>query len=288
MPNDNEIPAGRSGPDEDEWNDFVRRVEAEDPARQPSSGAGLAPRPRRVWPLNLGLALLAAGAAFGVLKYTTGSPEDGGTVSAPAASAPAKSAAVAPSAAPSAVPSAVPSRGNAVAAAGARPMMPLAELFPAKVKGGPGTTFTRVGSVVMESCTEPAGVGHRLAAMIDDSAGCVGEQTALYKDDRENQFTLAVFTMKDPRDTLRMVSELAMAFDDYQVAVQVPPAGSGLATLPADSGLVQGFVGNGRVMLVAMGQWSDGRTADFQSLVDRMQPLQDEVSRKIGAHEQAG
>ncbi|MCY0924236.1 hypothetical protein OS965_40100 [Streptomyces sp. H27-G5] len=35
------------------------------------------------------------------------------------------------------------------------------------------------------------------------------------------QFTLAVFTMKDPRDTLRMVSELPMAFDDYQFAVQV-------------------------------------------------------------------
>ncbi|MFE9629404.1 hypothetical protein [Streptomyces sp. NPDC006463] len=274
MPNNHEIPAGPSGPD-DEWNDFVRRFEAEESGLQPP------PRARRVWPLNLGLALMAAGAAFVVLKYTGASADDGTAAPAPAASAPAR-------ATTSAAPSIAPSRGTVAAAGGTRPMMPLAELFPADVKGASGATFTRLGSTVMESCTEPDGVGPRLAAMIEDSAGCVGEQIAFYKDDRNNQFNVAVFTMKDPQDTLKLVTELAMAFDDYQVAVQAPPAGSGLPPLPADSGLVQAFTGHGRVMVVAMGQWSDGRTADFQKLVDRMKPLQDAVSQKVGAHEGKG
>lgn len=278
MSNNNEIPTGRSGRGDDEWNDFVRRFEAEGSGLQPG------PRPRRVWPLNLALALalalVAAGAAFVVLKYTGVSPGDGTAAPVPAASAPAR--------ATSAVPSTAPSRGTAAAAADTRPMMPLAELFPAEVKGASGATFTRLGSTVMESCTEPDGVGPRLAAMIDDSAGCVGEQIALYKDDRNNQFNMAVFTMKDPQDTLRVVTELTMAFDDYQVAVQAPPAGSGLPSLPADSGMVQAFTGHGRVMVVAMGQWSDGRTADFQQLVDRMKPLQDAVSQRVGAHESTG
>lgn len=276
MPNNNEIPAGRSGPDDDEWNDFVRRFEAE--------GSGLQsaprPRPRRVRPLNLGLALVAAGAAFAVLKYTGVSADDSTAAPAPAASVPAR--------ATSAAPSTAPSRGTVAAVGGTRPMAPLAELFPAEVKGASGAAFTRLGSTVMESCTEPDGVGPRLAAMIEDSAGCVGEQIALYEDDRNNQFNVAVFTMKDPQDTVRLVTELAMAFNDYQVAVQAPPAGSGLPRLPADSGLVQAFTGHGRVMVVAMGQWSDGRTADFQQLVDRMKPLQDAVSQKVGAHEGRG
>ncbi|THA47730.1 hypothetical protein [Streptomyces sp. A1136] len=66
----------------------------------------------------------------------------------------------------------------------------------------------------MDSCTEPDEVGRRPAAMIEDSAGC---------------------------------------FDDYQVAVQAPPPGSGLPALPADTGLVQAFSGHRRVMVVAMG-----------------------------------
>ncbi|MFG2985470.1 hypothetical protein ACGFYQ_30135 [Streptomyces sp. NPDC048258] len=182
MPNNNEIPTGRSGQGDDEWNDFVRRFEAED------SGLQSAPRPRRAWPLNLALALVAAGAAFAVLKYTGVSPDagDGAAAPAPAASTPAR--------ATSAAPSTAPSRGTAAVAADTRPMVPLAELFPAQVKGASGATFTRLGSTVMESCTERDGVGPRLAAMIDDSAGCVGEQIALYKDDRNNQFNMAVFS----------------------------------------------------------------------------------------------
>ncbi|MFD9569236.1 hypothetical protein ACFWBI_05255 [Streptomyces sp. NPDC059982] len=278
MTDNNETPTGGNTPD-DEWNDLVRRFEAERSALPDAPVAAPPAAPRRVWPLNLALALVAAGAAFGVLKYTgaAGSSDDGGAATArPAVSGPAREA------------PAAPARGAAATAAGTRPMVPLADLFPAGVGGDSGTAFTRLGSTVMESCTEPEGVGPRLAAMIEDGAGCVGEQIALYKDDRNNQFNLAVFTLKDPGDTVRIVTELGMAFDDYQVAVQGPPRGSGLPALPADSGLVQAFTGHGRVMVVAMGQWSDGRTADFQQLVDRMRPLQDAVSRKVATYEDAG
>ncbi|MGW0859636.1 hypothetical protein, partial [Streptomyces sp. NPDC002690] len=123
---------------------------------------------------------------------------------------------------------------------------------------------------------------------IGAGAGCVGEQVALYEDDQKNQFSLAVFTMKDPGDTVKAIKELSSAFDDYQVAVQAPPPGSDLPTLPADSGLVQAFDGYGRVMTVGMGQWSDGRDADLQQLVDRLGPLQRAVSDKAAAYEGSG
>lgn len=280
MPNNHEMPNGRSGRDDDEWNDFVRRFEAEGADGTNGSALRPAPRPRRVWPRNLALALAAAGATLAVLKYTGSSPYEG-------TAAPAQTASTPTGAAPAA-PSTAPKRGAQAAVIDTRPMTPLADLFPAEVKGASGATFTRLGSKALESCTEPGSVGPRLAAMIKGGAGCVGEQIAFYKDDRNNQFNMAVFTMKDQRDTLRVVTELGMAFDDYQVAVQAPPAGSGLPALPADSGLVQSFSGYGRVMVVALGQWSDGRTADFQRLVDGMKPLHDEVARRVGAHEGTG
>ncbi|MFG2616909.1 hypothetical protein ACGFXC_04740 [Streptomyces sp. NPDC048507] len=278
MTEDDETPAGRNTPD-DEWNDLVRRFEAER-AALPDAPAAVPPAaPRRVWPLHLALALVAAGAAFGVLKYTGASSGDGGGVvgaARPAVTAAAREG------------SAAPARGAAAGPAGARPLVPLADLFPAGIEGTSGTAFTRVGSAVLASCTEPDAVGPRLAAMIRDGAGCAGEQTALYKDEGNNQFTLAVFTLEDPVDAVHIVARLGTAFDDYQVAVQGPPPGSGLATLPPDSGLVQGFGSSGRVVVVALGQWSDGRTADFQRLVDRMTPLRDAVARKAAAYEDAG
>ncbi|MFE2855462.1 hypothetical protein ACFXJO_30645 [Streptomyces lavendulae] len=273
MPNNPEIPTGRNGRDDDEWNDFVRRFEEERAYGTEGSAPGPASGPRRAWPRNLALALVAAGVTLVVLKYTGSSPYEG-------AAAPDRTA--------SAHSGAAPAAPAAPAVLDTRPMAPLDELFPAEVKGASGATFTRLGSKALESCTEPDSVGPRLAALIEDGAGCVGEQIAFYKDDRNNQFNMAVFTMKDQRDALRVVTELTIAFDDYQVAVQAPPAGSGLPALPADSGLVQAFSGHGRVMVVALGQWSDGRTADFQRLADGMGPLQGEVSRRVAAHEGTG
>ncbi|MFC9295446.1 hypothetical protein ACFTWH_04735 [Streptomyces sp. NPDC057011] len=266
MPKNHEIPTGPGGSDEDKWN--ALREEYSGWGAMPQEPAPPAARPRRAWPLNTALALLAAGSAFVVLTLMDTSPDT-------------KAPAPAPARAASAAPSPSPSKNTL----DTRPMIPLGDVFPAEVKGASGATFTRLGSVVLESCTEADSIGPRLAALIEDSAGCVGEQVALYKDAQDNQFNLAVFTMKDPKDAVMLTTELAMAFNDYQVAVQGPPPGSGLKTLPADSGLVQAFTGHGRVMVVAMGQWSDGRTADFQQLVDRMGPLQGAVSKKVGDYE---
>ncbi|MGW6913851.1 hypothetical protein ACWGB8_08520 [Kitasatospora sp. NPDC054939] len=38
-------------------------------------------------------------------------------------------------------------------------------------------------------------------------------------------------------------------------------------------------------MVVGLGQWSDGRVADYQKLVDRLQPLLTGVSKGVGAYE---
>ncbi|MFF4007227.1 hypothetical protein [Streptomyces sp. NPDC001717] len=270
------IPAGQGGqdgPDEDKWNvplneAFVQAASIREPAARPGPGKRVGPRRFGPGP-QLALALLAA-AAVVALKITLSSSPSGNDATA------------APSASPSPTSSASPAAGAA-----ARPMVPLADAFPAQVPDGSGGTFTRVGSVVLQTCTEADSVGPRLIAMIKESKGCVGEQIALYKDARNNQYNLAVFTMKDPQDTLRLVTELAMAFDDYQVGAQAPPRGSGLPTLAPDSGMVQSFTGEGRAMVVALGQWSDGRVADYRQLVDLMQPLQRAVSDKVGRYENA-
>ncbi|MGW6710126.1 hypothetical protein ACWGDE_35285 [Streptomyces sp. NPDC054956] len=258
MPERNEIPAGQNGPDEEEWNAFVQAHAASAPSPESLS-------PKRVWPRGVLAVLLLAGLSFVALKFIA-SPFDSGVT--PPSSTGAGAAA---------------SRS----AAAARPVIPLAEAFPAQVPDGAGGTYTRVGSVVLPSCTERDSVGPGLADAISESKGCVGEQIALYKDAHDNQYNLALFTMKDQQDTVRLVTQLSMAFDDYQVGAQAPPPGSGLKVLPPDSGMVQSFTGQGRVMVVGLGQWSDGRVADYPKLVDRLGPLVEAVSARVARHEAA-
>ncbi|WP_316763105.1 hypothetical protein [Streptomyces herbicida] len=257
-----DMPAGHDSRDDDKWNvvlnhDFVRGAtvtEAPAPAR------------KRVWPWVAAPAVLAAAAAFLVLRPTSSSSNE----------------AVAPVSTASA-----PTPGaSRLSTDAARPVIPLTEAFPAHVGGGTGA-FTKLGAAMMKSCTESDSVGPNLAAMIAESKGCVGEEIALYKDAQNNQFNLAIFTMKDPQDTVKLVTQLTMAFDDYEVAAQAPPPGSGLRTLPADSGMVQSFTGHGRAMVVGLAQWSDGRARDYQQLVDHLEPLLKKVSENVTRYESA-
>ncbi|MFF4579534.1 hypothetical protein [Streptomyces sp. NPDC001389] len=274
-------PDGADGPDEDKWNvvldeDFVRGASIHEPA---------APERTRTWPIVLGLCLLMAALALVTLEMTDPADEERVTArprhtpSAPAATgAPAAPAATASPTAPASPP----------ATGTDRPMVPLADVFPSQVPDGAGGAFTLVGAKVLDSCTRPDSVGPRLTRMISEGKGCVGEQVALYKDAQDNQFNLAVFTLRDPRDTVRVVTNLSTALDDYQVGPQAPPPGSGLTTLGPETGLVQSFTGVGRVMVVGLGQWSDGRSGDFQKLVDRLRPLQNEAGARVDRYENAG
>ncbi|WP_457028712.1 hypothetical protein [Kitasatospora sp. P5_F3] len=271
MPNSDRTPPGSDRPGDEAWNvpldeDFIRAATLKE-------GDSLTPpapkRPRPVWPRNAAAALAAAALAFLAFKAVGPSDHQEESVAAPASSSPASPSAPAASPAP----------------LSARPMIALAEAFPAEVKDGSGAVYTKVGAAALTNCTEPDSVGPRLISMINESKGCVGQQVALYKDAQNNQFNLAVFTMKDPLDTVHLVTELSIAFDSYEVGAQAPPPASGLATLPPDSGMVQAFTGQGRAMVVGLGQWSDGRTADFQKLVDRLEPLLKNVSGKVADYE---
>ncbi|MBD3580386.1 MULTISPECIES: hypothetical protein [Streptomyces] len=175
---------------------------------------------------------------------------------------------------------------EAAPSASDRPVIPLADAFPEKVPDGRGGNFTKVGAVTLKSCTEPDSVGPALANMIDAGKGCLGEHVALYKDGQNNQFNLAVFTMRDPQDTVTLVMRLGGNPTDYQVGAQAPPPGSGLKTLPPDSGMVQAFTGQGRSMVVGLAQWADGGTRDYQALVGRLDPLLKDVSNRVARHEQ--
>lgn len=274
MSKNDEITPGRDESEEERWRAFQREFErANGPLEQPAPAP-----PKRVWPRNLALALVAGSLAFAALKLTSAASEDGPTATA-AAEAVKNTPGTTPSPAAPAAPAAT------ATATAPRPMVPLAEVFPERVPDGAGGSFTRVGSAVMPSCTERDSVGPRLAALIESSRGCVGEQIALYKDAQNNQYNLAVFTMKDQQDSVMLVTELTMAFNDYQVGTQAPPRGSGLATLGPETGMVQSFAGYGRVMVVSLGQWSDGRTGNFQKLVDGMQPLQKGVTDRVTRYE---
>ncbi|MFG2919238.1 hypothetical protein ACGF0D_40960 [Kitasatospora sp. NPDC048298] len=239
------------------------------------------PQSQRVWPRNLALAAVAAALTAGACTLLQPADDEGD--SSPAAAAPSSSAA---SAIPSA--SAALTTPSASATPSAGSLLPLDQLFPARVTAAGGEVYTRIGSKAMPSCVEPDSVGPRLIGMIRASKGCLGEQIALYTDSAKNQYNLAVFTMADPVDTVHLVTTLSMAFDDYQVGAQAPPPSAGLTTLPPDSGMVQMFSGAGRAMVAGLGQWSDGRTADYQTLVDKhLDPLQKAIGQAVFAHESA-
>ncbi|KQV24024.1 MULTISPECIES: hypothetical protein [unclassified Kitasatospora] len=281
MPNSDKTPPGSDRPGDEAWNvpldeDFIRAATFKE-------GHSLTPpapkRPRPVWPRNAAAALAAAALAFLALKALGPSDRQEDRAAAPASSSPAALTSTPAASRTTSVPS-----GSAVPLS-ARPMIALTEAFPAEVKDASGAVYTKVGAATLTNCTEPDSVGPRLISMINESKGCVGELVALYKDAQNNQFNLAVFTMKDPLDTVHLVTELTIAFDSYEVGAQAPPPGSGLATLPPDSGMVQAFTGQGRAMVVGLGQWSDGRTADFQKLVDRLEPLLKSVSGKVADYE---
>lgn len=252
-----------------------------DPDQRPD---GTATDPQRVWPRNLGLALAAAAVTAGAFTLLRPSDEGEGATAAAAPSATA-------SPTDTATPSASATASAAAARASATPdasLLPLDQLFPAQVTAAGGEVYTRVGSTVMNSCVEPDSVGPRLIGMIRASKGCLGEQIALYTDGAKNQYNLAVFTMADPKDTVHLVTTLSMAFDDYQVGAQAPPPASGLTTLPPNSGMVQMFSGSGRAMVAGLGQWSDGRAVEYQTLVDKhLSPLQKAVGQAVFAHEAA-
>ncbi|MFJ3788938.1 hypothetical protein [Kitasatospora sp. NPDC090091] len=217
------------------------------------------PEPQRpVWPRNLALSLAAAAAAYGVMS-TVGSSDDGESGHRTASAPPA---------------TAVP--------AADRPAAPLDQVFPTEVKAADGTVYTRVTAKTQLSCPPEGSVGPRLAGLLKQGKGCAGEQTALYRDGHDNRFSLAVFTLRDPRDTAHVLIELAKAAGDPQVPAQTPPVGRGLPALSADSGRVQSFAGVDRVLVVGLGQWSDGRKADYQKLVDRLQPVLTGVTKNIG------
>ncbi|MBW5482473.1 hypothetical protein [Streptomyces bambusae] len=255
------------------------------------------PADKRIWPRNAAWAAAAAAvtvAAF--LALRPAGSADGAAAGAPAATPSATpsataSAGVPAEAAGSASPTASAAASATVAASAApgsgRPVLALDRAFPERVPDGRGGSFTKVGAAHPKSCPAAGSVGQLLASRIAAGQGCLGHQIALYKDAANNQYNLAAFTMRDPADTASLVFGLSRAFDDYQVAAQAPPPASGLPTLPPDSGIVQSFTGQGRVMVVGLGQWSDGRTSDYQKLVEQLGPLLNAVSANYAAHETA-
>ncbi|MDR3032328.1 MAG: hypothetical protein LBV78_04345 [Kitasatospora sp.] len=210
--------------------------------------------------LVLSAAIVLATVGAGAYAYHDRKP-------APAAAPPASSA---PPVSPVSSPSSAPTASD-----GAGAVIPLS-VFPEKVQG-----YTLVADTTDSNCTGADLVTPTLAGLITQAHGCLGIDLALYRDADGNQYRLALFTMKDPTTLPHLINQLALDATHYQVAVQLPPRDSGLRELPPESGFVQGFASYGTGMLIGMAQWSDGRTGDFNELVDRLSPLTDAVIRNV-------
>ena len=257
-------------PGDDLWDEFVRVNEKHRAPHEPSAAERASARlpRRRRWgwvALAGGLVLVAAAGT-----YRFGPWHDAKAVPAAASATASATAAATASAKPTAT------SDDALVA------VTPGQAFPATVPG-----YTRVASAADRSCTGTDSVGPTLAGMIAQGHGCLGLDFGLYKDSANNEYDLAVFTMKDPADAIAVVSSLSAAPTDFQVAVQAPPKGSGLRALPADSGLVQAFSSYGHLVVVGMAQWSDGRSGDFQQLEDKLSPLLGAVTKHAETHDPA-
>jgi hypothetical protein len=232
------------------WNSFVEKFHRE--AAETKAAAGRAnneppeqPRRARTWPRNLLLAVIAGAVTAAVVQYQHLHAHRAVVATAlpgKAAPAPAK-------------------KGEIVL-----PEPATAQIFPASVTGSGGTVYTRVGMARVPSCTTSDMVAPTLAGLIVQSHGCSGLEVALYK---------------DPVDAVTIIGDLSSILTDYEVGTEAPPPGSGLPTLSATSGLVQSFAGVNNVMIVAIGQWSDGRSSDYQQLENLTTPLMNGVSTLV-------
>ncbi|TDU03298.1 hypothetical protein EDD99_1719 [Streptomyces sp. 846.5] len=247
------------------WDSFVKEFEKQNAPHEPSAVERALPpaRRRRRWPwvaLVGCLLLVAAGGAYR-LGYLHLHPARQTSVAAHPVVPAVKAA---------------PTASAAVPLAAVTPD----QAFPATVAG-----YTRVGDAAAANCTGADSVGPTLAGMITQGHGCLGLDFALYKDSSENEYSLAVFTMKNPVDAATIVEALGLHPTDYEVAVQLPPPGSALRDLPASSGLVQAFVSYGHLVVVGMAQWSDGHSSDYQKLENQLSPLLDAVAKQAETHD---
>ncbi|MFD7736111.1 hypothetical protein ACFV6F_37710 [Kitasatospora phosalacinea] len=273
----------KGGSGDELWDEFVREFEKNNATHEPAAAEraqqqvqpppeGRRSRRRVLVPLTVAL-LVAAGAGAYALDSTRSEP-----AAAPAVPAPSASPSLSPSASPSAPASA---SASASALGGSLPFddptaaLPLS-VFPAQVEG-----YTLVKKTTSPVCTGAETVSPMLAGVIVQGSGCLGVDQALYKDADGNQYNLVLFTMKDPAEAVDLMMTLARNAENPQVVGLVPPADSGLRHLPEGSGTVQHFLGLSQHLMIGTAQWSDGRTEDFNVLVDKLSPLADSVARNF-------
>ena len=156
--------------------------------------------------------------------------------------------------------------------------IPVSQLFPQTVRGANGTVYTLVTAGSLNNCVNSDMVAPTLAGLFAQSKGCLGGEGALYKDAAKDQFNMTVFTLDDTADVVSILMELSTDPDDFEVGALQPPAGSGLSTLSATSGIIQQFEGSGHYLGVFMAQWSDGRVAAYGNLQKLLDPLENAVS----------
>jgi hypothetical protein len=174
-----------------------------------------------------------------------------------------------------------PTASSAASHLAANALIPVGQLYPKTVAGANGTTYRLVQAGNLADCIKSDMVGATLAGLFAQSKGCVGGEGALYQDAAKDQFDIIVFTLQDPADAVRIVTDLSMDPTDFEVATLLPPAGSGLKELSATSGIIQQFTSDGNRVGVFMAQWADGRAADYSALQGLLTPLQDAVTKTL-------
>ncbi|MBT2382526.1 hypothetical protein [Streptomyces sp. ISL-11] len=281
MPEQPERPAV---PD-DVWERFVR-----DNTPQPAA----APEPRQVQPsanrknyLRTAIAvpaLAAAVTAVLVLLPIGGKAHDRDQAkdakdAAPAAAHPSDAAPAITASLPPDAPAALPSLL-------ARPVITGERAFPdAVVKGRSGQEYRRVDTATTTDCSRV--VSEELAALLDQSRGCLRSTAALYVDSaKKARISVTVMSFRKVEDAATVMGMATMSPVRYQVVSLDPPPGSDLPPLrPGGAGVLRRVM-TVRSVVFANAEWADGRTTGEAELTAMDSELLDLARMKVAAYEQ--
>ncbi|NGO14735.1 hypothetical protein G5C60_45895 [Streptomyces sp. HC44] len=249
-------------------------------------------RTRRAVGSAVGVVLVAAVAAGGVVYAGDGDGGAGEGEAVPAVTSPSPypspplSTSDSPSPAvpsvvvdsPSGAPSSLPSLLK-------RPIVRPEQAFPEKnVRVKDGSTYERVDMAATSECAR--GMSPELASLIEQGEECAQLTAALFTDaERRSQVTVTVLSFRRAEDASRVFAMASIDPVTYQVVSLDPPPEAGLPTVPPGSAGVFQRLMTVRSVVFANGQWGDGAETGEEALNAQTAGLLEYVNDKVVAHE---
>ncbi len=170
----------------------------------------------------------------------------------------------------------------------ARPVIRPEQAFPQQnVRLKDGSRHHRVDLATTTDCAR--GTSPELAALLEQSEGCVRLTAALFTDtEQRSQVTVSVLSFRRVEDASAVFMMASMDPVTYQVVSLDPPPEAGLPTVPPGSAGVFRRLMTVRSVVFANGQWGDGSQTGEDELTRLTEGLLQHVSDTVAAYEQGG